>query len=422
MSRLRPPPLPPLALLLADPPRRTSASPIARALEVAERTPGIVSFACGNPATEALPVDAIAAAAEAVLRDDTDRALQYGRPRGIIQEALVELLAADGIATSADHLLPTTGAIQALSLIAHALLKPGDVVVTEWPTYPVNLASFRTHGTRTIGVPMDQDGIQVEILDRLLHRLGEAGTPAKLIYLIPDAQNPTGITMTRARREALCAAAAEHGTAIVEDGPYRRLVYSGSPEPPVYALAQEIGCRAIFVGSFAKSVAPGLRIGYLAAEPPLIDACVLLKQGEDFCTSGLGQLVVERLIRGGTIARQEAVLAEIQGAKLTAMLAALETEMRGLPVRWTRPSGGLFVWLTLPEGSDTDRILERSIERGVAFIPGPYFYPDERAEEDGRPRPLAAPRHTLRLNFTYPPAKDIPRGVAVLAQVFREML
>ena len=412
---------PPLAPLLADPPRRTSASPIARALEIADRTPGIISFACGNPATEALPVGAIAAAVAAALADDTDRALQYGRPRGIIQEALVELLDRDGIATTPEHVLPTTGAIQALSLVAHALLNPGDLVITEWPTYPVNLSSFRTHGARTIGVPMDEDGMRVDLLDRLLSRLAAAGSPPKLIYIIPDAQNPTGITMTRARREALCAVAAAHEIAVVEDGPYRRLVYAGATEPPVYALAGATEARTIFVGSFAKSVAPGLRIGYLVAEPPLIDACVLLKQGEDFCTSGLAQLVIERLIRNGTIARQESVLAEIQGAKLTAMLGALDTEMRGLPVRWTRPSGGLFVWLTLPEGADADRILDRAIERRVAFIPGQYFYPDECAGEDGRPQPLAAPKNALRLNFSYPPLADIPPGIASLAAVFREM-
>ncbi len=382
----------------------------------------MVSFACGNPSTEALPVEAIAAAAGAAIREETDRALQYVRPRGVIQAALGEWLARDGITARADQLLPTTGAIQALSLLAHALLTPGDVVITEWPTYPVNLSSFRTHGARTIGIPMDDDGMRVDILDRLLERLAETGRPAKLIYVIPDAQNPTGITMSLARRRALASAAAAHGVAIVEDGPYRRLVYGGMPAPAIVALAATSGARAIFVGSFAKSVAPGLRLGYLVAEPELIDACVLLKQGEDFCTSGIAQLVIERLIRNGTIARQETTLAAIQGAKLAAMAGALEREMRGLPVRWTRPQGGLFIWLVLPASADSERILERAIERRVAFIPGPYFYPDECAGEDGRPAPLPAPRHTLRLNFSYPPLADIPLGVAALAQVFREML
>jgi 2-aminoadipate transaminase len=413
---------PPLAELFAGPPQRASASPIARALEIAERTPGMISFACGNPATEALPVAAISAAATAALAEDTDRALQYVRPRGIIQEALIQLLARDGIAAAPENILPTTGAIQALSLVAHALLHPGDLVITEWPTYPVNLGSFRTHGARTIGVPMDKDGMRVDLLDRLLGRLAAAGSPPKLIYLVPDAQNPTGITMTRARREALCAVAAAHETAIVEDGPYRRLVYAGTIEPPVYALAEATGARAIFVGSFAKSVAPGLRIGYLVAEPALIDTCVLLKQGEDFCSSGWVQLTIERLIQNGTIARQEGVLAEIQGRKLRAMLGALDTEMRGLPVTWTRPSGGLFVWVNLPQGADADRILERAIERRVAFIPGQYFYPDECAGEDGRPQPLAAPANALRLNFSYPPTADIPPGIQALAGVLREML
>ncbi|HWN83460.1 MAG TPA: PLP-dependent aminotransferase family protein, partial [Candidatus Udaeobacter sp.] len=201
-------PLPALAELFAGPARRATVSPIARTLELVERMPGMVSFACGNPASEALPRTEIAAACTRALAEDPERALQYTPPRGFIQAALATHLARDGVAAAPGELLPTTGAIQGLTLIAHALLREGDVVVTEWPTYPVNLASFRTHGTRPIGVPMDADGMRVDVLDRLLAHLAREGRQAKLVYVIPDAQNPTGITMSLARREALVETAA----------------------------------------------------------------------------------------------------------------------------------------------------------------------------------------------------------------------
>jgi 2-aminoadipate transaminase len=172
-------------------------------------------------------------------------------------------------------------------------------------------------------------------------------------------------------------------------------------------------------------VAPGLRVGYLLADPELIDTAVLLKQGEDFCTAGALQLVIERLIRGGVVARQETRFAAVHAAKMAAMAAGLERELAGLPVRWTRPRGGLFVWLELTgtQGHiDSDAILERAIGNGVAFIPGRYFYPDELADEDGQPHATPAPTHTLRLNFSYPPLADIPRGVAALGRTLRECL
>jgi 2-aminoadipate transaminase len=228
--------------------------------------------------------------------------------------------------------------------------------------------------------------------------------------------------MSRDRREALCAVAATHGIPVIEDAPYRRLTFGGEPEPAVRTLGALSGARVIFVGSFAKTVAPGLRAGYVLAEPALIDSLTLLKQGEDFCSPGVSQIVIERLIRNGTLARQESTLAKVHGAKRDAMLAALEEEMRGLPVHWTRPSGGLFLWLTLPEGADADRILERAIERQIAFIPGRHFYPDEETGADGRPRLVEPPGHTLRLNFSYPPLDQIRRGITVLAGVLREML
>ena len=414
---------PALAGLFAGPPRRATVSPIARTIEIAERTPGLVSFACGNPASEALPVKEIADAFAAAVTEEPDRALQYGRPRGLIQGALVEHLARDGITASPAELLPTTGAIQALTLIAHALVAEGDIVVTEWPTYPVNLASFRTHGARTIGVPMDGEGIQVAVLERLLAVLASAGRPPKLIYVIPDGHNPTGITMSAARRAALAAVAARYGVLLVEDAPYRRLDFAGRPEPALWTYASEAGAAAAYVGSFAKTVAPGLRVGYLLADPELIDTAVLLKQGEDFCTAGALQLVIERLIRGGVVARQEARFAAVHATKMAAMAAGLERELQGLPVHWTRPRGGLFVWLELSgAGVDSDAILERAIGNGVAFIPGRYFYPDELAGEDGQPHPSPAPTHTLRLNFSYPPLADIPRGVAALGRTLREFL
>jgi 2-aminoadipate transaminase len=269
---------------------------------------------------------------------------------------------------------------------------------------------------------MDADGMRIDVLERLLAELASSGARAKLIYTIPDAQNPTGISMSLTRRQRLLEVAAAHRLLVLEDAPYRGVIYQGAPIPSLYALAgDQHRAITILVGSFAKTIAPGLRIGYLVGPPGLIDSCVMLKQGEDFCTSGLIQLITERLIRDGEVARTVARLREVQGQKLAAMLAALERELGGLHgVQWTRPLGGLFVWLTLAAGSDTDALLERAIAEKVAFIPGRYFYPGECAGPDGVPVAAPAPRHELRLNFSDPPLDRIAAGIATLARLIRE--
>ncbi|MGD8395286.1 MAG: PLP-dependent aminotransferase family protein, partial [Candidatus Eiseniibacteriota bacterium] len=319
------------------------------------------------------------------------------------------------------------------------LLEPGDVVLTESPTYPINLGSFRAHGARVIGVPMDGEGMRVDLLEQALARLAERGSPdgrhrVKLVYVIPDAQNPTGITMSAARRRALLRVAAAHGVPIVEDAPYRGVDYEGAAVPTVCGLAREEaenaaggsaagggGATVLHVGSFAKTIAPGLRAGYLVAPPRLIDTCVMLKQGEDFCTSGLVQLVVARLLRDGTLEATVERLRTVQGRKLATMLEALETHLGDVPgITWTRPRGGLFVWLTLPAGSDTDALLERAIAERVAFIPGPYFYPPETLDEEGHAHAADPPTHELRLNFSDPAEGRIGDGIATLARLVRQ--
>jgi 2-aminoadipate transaminase len=229
--------------------------------------------------------------------------------------------------------------------------------------------------------------------------------------------------MSLARRRQLVRASRAHGVRLLEDVPYRGVQYEGKMAPTVHALAAEGGARAILVGSFAKTVAPGLRLGFLVADPDLIDACVRLKQGEDFCTSGLVQLIIEHLIQTGGVEKSIARMRAVQAPKLAAMLEALEAELGGIEgIRWTEPSGGLFVWLTLPERIDTDALLESCMARKVAFIPGRYFYPDECAHADGSAAPHPSPRHQLRLNFTDPPLDAIPRGVSALAEALRAML
>lgn len=408
-----------LRSLYAGPAQRTAVSPISRTLGIVAATPGMISFACGNPANEALPVDAIAEAALAALREDTARALQYVSSRGVLAESLCAYVGEDGISATADNVLATTGSIQALALVTRAFIEPGDIVITEWPTYPVNLSTFKVAGARVIGVPMDDEGMRIDILERLLESL--RGQPVKMIYTIPDAQNPTGITMSLDRRRALMRLADTYKVLVAEDAPYRGVFYAGESIPSVYAVSQREGGTCIYLGSFAKVIAPGLRVGFLVADPDIITTCALLKQGADFCTSGLTQLIVDRLLRGGVVRRSVARMREVQAPRLAAMLAALDRELADIEgVHVTRPQGGLFVWVTLPEAFDTDELLRRGMENKVAFIPGRYFYPPERAGDHGRPETLAAPTHELRLNFSDPTEAAIDRGIATLARLVRE--
>nr|WP_242440858.1 PLP-dependent aminotransferase family protein [Streptomyces sp. CB02923] len=383
--------------------RIDAASSLAASLgEILAHTarPGVISFAGGMPAPDLFDAQGISAAYARVLATPR-RVLQYSTTEGdpLLREVIAERLSRQGLATAADALLITTGAQQALSLACAALLAPGDVVLVEEPTYLVALQCFTLTGARAVPVRCDGDGIEPAALEEAvrLHR-------PKLLYLGPTFHNPTGRTMPAGRRRTVASLAARHGFWIAEDDPYRELRYEGRAEPWIAALPAAAD-RTVLLGSLSKSVAPGLRLGWLRAPAALRRACATVKGATDVHTSTIDQAAAAAYLTEGDHDGHLERVRSAYRARRDALLAGLAP---CLPAgsRYARPSGGMFVWARLPDGHDTTTLLRSAVDHGVAFVPGEPFF-------SGPPD-----RRTLRLSFpTHPPGR-IEEGVRRLANAF----
>jgi 2-aminoadipate transaminase len=367
----------------------------------------VILFSGGFPDPATFPVAELQAVTREVLSGQAALALQYGPTEGdpVLREELTKWMAKDGIVATAENVLVTTGSQQALDVIGKVLLNPGDVIVVELPSYLGGLQAFRTYGADLVGVPQDEDGINPDLLADTLVRLRREGRRPKFLYAVPDFQNPSGITWTRERRGRLLALAREFGALVVEDNPYREMRFAGEAPPPIFALDREK--RTIYLSTFSKTLAPGLRVGWITAAEPIVAQCVTAKQAMDLCGPALTQAIVAGLLRrGGMLERLSGVVA-IYRRKCQAMLEALAQEMPD-GVRWTRPEGGLFLWVTLPEDVDTGALLWPAVEEeGVAYVPGASFFAD------------GSGRNTMRLNFSYPSEEEIHEGIARLARLIR---
>ncbi|MFJ6522688.1 PLP-dependent aminotransferase family protein [Streptomyces filamentosus] len=389
-------PTPPVASRLGN----VASSPVREILALTAR-PEVISFAGGLPAPELFDVEGIAAAYRAVLRDVPESALQYSTTEGdpALREAVAARLTARGTATGADDLLVTTGSQQALTLLATALLEPGDVVLVEDPCYLAALQTFGFAGARVVPVPTDDDGILPEALDEIAAR--ERPT---LLYVIPTFQNPTGRTLPAERRAAVAEAAARHGFWIAEDDPYGELRFEGEDVLPIAALPAAAD-RTVLLGSFSKVMAPGLRLGHLRAPAALRRACVVAKQAADLHTSTVDQAAAARYLRDSDLDAHVAGVRAAYRARRDAMLDGLPA---ALPEgsRWNRPEGGMFVWATLPAGFDAGALLATAVGHDVAYVPGAPFF-------SGTPDPAA-----LRLSFTTHAPDEIAEGLRRLAKTF----
>jgi 2-aminoadipate transaminase len=366
--------------------------------------PDLISFAGGLPAPELFPVEALARAARDVLADDGPSALQYGVSEGHLplrEWVCGHLAGADGMTASPDQVLITNGSQQGLDLVAKALIDPGDFVVVENPAYLGALQAFKSYQAEIVGVPGDGDGIRTDALEAALARLPR---PPKLLYLIPNFQNPTGTSLSGARRARVVEIAAWHGVPIVEDDPYGRLRFAGRDLPP---LASMPGSESvIYLGTSSKILAPGLRIAWLVApDRELFERLVAAKQAADLHTSSFAQRVVHRYFQvPGALELHIRRLRAAYALRRTAMLQALE---RHLPpgCTWTRPDGGLFLWVRLPPHIDGFDLLKASTREKVAFVPGEPFWV-------GDPH-----RNTIRLNFSNASVEKIEEGVRRMAAV-----
>jgi 2-aminoadipate transaminase len=364
--------------------------------QMAERNPEAVFFGGGVPPTEAIPIARLREGADQAWADGAETLL-YGEVRGYrpLRELIVERMAARGAIVDPADVLITNGAQQGIDLAARIFIDPGDIVLTEEPTFMDALRVFRSHEAEPVGVPVDDEGLQVEALAALLDRLPKR---PKFLYTMPTYQNPMGVSMSTARRRALVDLAQERGIVIVEDDPYGDLSYDGDPPPTLKSLDPEV----IFLGTFSKVLAPGLRVGWVASSPRLREAFFNVKEGTDIHNERIMTRTVYHSARG-FLDEHIAATREIYRARRDAMLAGLDREMPA-GVRWTTPRGGFFLWVTLPEQCETDAMLPDATDRGVIYLPSSWFYPDRSWTR------------SLRLNFSAQPEERIAEAMRRLAE------
>ncbi|WP_368862459.1 PLP-dependent aminotransferase family protein [Frankia sp. Mgl5] len=376
-------------------------SPVREILALTER-PEVISFAGGLPAPEFFDAEGIRAAYDRVLSEDPRRVLQYSSTEGspLLRETIAARLAGRGLPTHSDDLLITTGSQQALTLLITALLEPGDAVVVEDPTYLAVLQSFGYAGARVYPVTTDEHGIVPDALAEVAAR-----EKPKLIYLVPNFQNPTGRTVPAERRSAIARVAAERGFWIIEDDPYGELRFEGAAVPWIASI-EDAADRTILLGSFSKTMAPGMRLGWLRAPEVLRRACVIAKQAADLHTSTIDQAAAARYLIDSDLDAHIARVCAAYRPRRDALLAGLP---RGLPAgsTWNRPEGGMFVWARLPDGYDATALLSAAVRRQVAYVPGAPFYAGP------------ADAATLRLSFTTHSPAEIAEGVTRLAKALR---
>ncbi|MBK8901591.1 MAG: PLP-dependent aminotransferase family protein [Anaerolineaceae bacterium] len=401
--------------------QRMGSSMIRELLKLTQK-PEIISFAGGLPAPEMFPVEAFEAATQRVLRQHGSQALQYSTTEGYLplRELIVEKMGRYGIEASVDNVLITSGSQQALDLIGKLLINPGDLVLTEQPTYLGALQAWRAYQAEFSTVPIDDDGLRIDLLEEAL-----CGGP-KFMYVLPNFQNPGGVTLSYERRLALIDIADRYGVPIIEDDPYGELRFEGEHLPPLVVLdADKLNGRqytnhnipnsyfkgnVIYMSTFSKTLAPGLRLGWIVAPASVIQHCVMAKQGMDLHTSSFVQMVAYEVAKDGFLAEHVRQIRQVYRERRDIMLAAM-AEHFPPGVRWTTPKGGLFLWVSLAEEMDSTAVLQEAIAHNVAFVPGATFYPDNDQQ-----------KNSFRLNFSNATPEQIGEGIGRLGQVLEKVL
>ena len=378
---------------------KMNPSVIREILKVTEK-PGIISLAGGLPSPKTFPVSDFARACAEVLGNDGPQSLQYAASEGYapLRQAVADMLPWD---VNPDQVLITTGSQQGLDLVAKVLIDEGSRVLVETPTYLGALQAFTPMEPQVVSVASDDHG---PLVDDFAAKAGSGAERARFMYVLPNFQNPTGRTMSEERRAALVAKAAQLNIPLVEDNPYGDLWFDQPPPAPLTARNRE-GC--IYLGSFSKVLAPGLRLGFIVAPKAVYPKLLQAKQAADLHTPGFNQRMVAQVMQGGFLDRHVPTIRALYKSQRDAMLAALDKEMTGLDVHWNSPAGGMFLWLRLPEGMNAIELLPKAVEQNVAFVPGAAFYAG------------AGDARTLRLSFVTAPVEQIQAGIAALAGVIR---
>jgi len=367
--------------------------------------PDIISFAGGLPAPESFPIEQLKEITMDVLTKDGTQVLQYGATEGdpLLREQLVKMYVESGHKVTVDNLIITTASQQALDLIAKVFVSPGDKVIVGLPSYLGGLSAFNSYGADMVGIPLDDKGMSADLLGKKLAELKAANDMPKFIYIIPDFQNPAGITMPESRRLEILELAHKYDVLILEDSPYRELRFEGEDQRTMYQLDGTE--QVMLLGTFSKIFAPGFRIGWVLGNKDILDKIVVAKQATDLCTPPFTQRIAARYLERGYLKENVKHIIELYRAKKDVMMDALE-EYMPKEVTWTRAEGGLFTLLTLPTYINTDELIKVAIAtENVAFVAGSSFYCDDSG------------KNTMRLNFSYASKEKNLEGVKRLARV-----
>lgn len=367
----------------------------------------LISFAGGLPSPESFPVEELKEITLEVLNTDGAMALQYGETEGDIRlrKALVDLYKRQGVNVDIKNIIITTASQQGLDLLAKIFIDRGDIVICGLPSYLGGLSAFKSYGAEMVGIPLDDMGMRSDILEQKLAELSKQGQKPKFIYVIPDFQNPAGITMPEHRRREILEIAYKYDVLIAEDSPYREIRFEGTPQPMFYHL--DTKGYVITLGTFSKTFAPGFRMGWVMANEEIVDKFVVAKQATDLCTSAFLQKIAATYIEKGFFEKNIKRTVALYKEKRDAMLSALEQYMPE-GIKWTKPEGGLFLFLTLPEWMDSEKLFVKAIEKNVAFVPGSPFYCD------------GSGKNTMRLNFSFMSVEKNIEGIKRLAEAIKE--
>ena len=395
--------------LVSDRARNIKASEIREILKLTKR-PEIISFAGGLPNPLAFPKEAIDEINKDIMKDWGDVALQYGLTEGFqpLREELVKWMGNKNVKCDIEGLFVTHGSQQTLDLLSKVFLNPDDVVVVGAPTYLGGASAFNSYQAHLESIPIDDKGIDMDMMEEKVKNLQRHGKDVKFLYMVPDFQNPSGVTMPRERRKRALEIATEYDVLIIEDNPYGELRYEGDHIDPI--LSWDTEGRVIYTSTFSKILCPGFRIAWAVGDPEIIHKLVHIKQGTDLCTNSYGQVVSYEYMHRGYIGPHIEKIKEIYGRKQKIMLDTMDEVFDPEVVEWTRPEGGMFTWATLPEYMSTRRMFKYAVDNNVAYVMGKAFYPTGGGD------------NCMRLNFTHPTDEKIVEGIHLLWDVIQSEL
>ncbi|MCX5786733.1 MAG: PLP-dependent aminotransferase family protein [Elusimicrobia bacterium] len=398
---------------LATAPRRTKASVIRELLKLTNK-PGVISFAGGLPDPEHFPYDFVAESVKEIMAKKGRVALQYGPTDGLpeLKEEFIKFLKKyEGITAKPENLIVTTASQQALDLVGRLFIDASDPVLVEMPSYMGGLQVFKSYGADFVGVKLEDDGVSTEVLEEKLNWLKNQDEHYKFVYLVPDFQNPSGVTLSGEKRKKIIELSEKYNVAVIEDSPYRQIRFEGKAPDMLYRLDQNSRKtdNIISLFTFSKTFAPGLRLGVILAHPQIVKKMEILKQSLDLCTSSLNQLIAADFLRTGYFEKHIEVIKKTYKLKKDTMVGALEKYMPD-GVTWTKPEGGLFLWVRLPEAMSADDMFKEAIKENVAYVIGSAFHCD------------GSGKNTMRLNFSYPTVNEIEEGIKRLANTVKKCM